>query len=152
MIDQHLKLFACLNEKGVEYLLIGGALSIAYGVPRVTKDIDIFVNPTKDNVQRCLEALTVFGMGTAEMTTVDDVCSTEVTIFKDFVRLDVLTKVKGLEFITAWKGRVWLELESIRIPSISLDDLIRAKQASGRPGDLEDVKVLKLARSEKNKF
>ncbi|HCU24949.1 MAG TPA: hypothetical protein DF383_08025, partial [Deltaproteobacteria bacterium] len=42
MIEQHLKLFASLQRQGVEYLLIGGALAIAYGIPRVTKDIDLY--------------------------------------------------------------------------------------------------------------
>ena len=40
MIGQHLKLFESLNRKKVDYLLIGGTLAIAYGVPRVTKDIN----------------------------------------------------------------------------------------------------------------
>ncbi|MBI4238938.1 MAG: hypothetical protein HY696_11080 [Deltaproteobacteria bacterium] len=38
MIVQHIQLFKSLNSHGVEYLLIGGTLAIAYGVPRVTKD------------------------------------------------------------------------------------------------------------------
>lgn len=35
MINQHLNLFASLNRHGVECLLIGGTLAIAYGVPSI---------------------------------------------------------------------------------------------------------------------
>lgn len=149
MIEKHLKLFGCLNENGVEYLLIGGTLAIAYGVPRVTKDIDIFINPTLDNAARLLAALKKIGMGTADLTNAGDICSAEVTIFKDFIRLDVLTSVTGLEFGKAWQNKVYLSLDDIDIPAISLDDLIKAKKASGRPPDLEDIKILEMARKQK---
>ena len=149
MIDQHLKLFVSLNDHGVEYLLIGGALAIAYGVPRVTKDIDLFLKPTRENAARCLEALQKCGMGTASLTTAEDLCDTEITIFKDILRVDVLTMVKGLDFAAAWANKVFLELDTVLIPSISLEDLIKAKKATARPDDLEDIKILELARQKK---
>lgn len=146
MIEKHLKLFECLNRNGVEYLLIGGTLAIAYGVPRVTKDIDIFLKPTLENTKRCLQALKECGLGTAELISAEDLCEMEVTIFKDIVRLDVLTCVKGLDFFEAWSNKVLLELDNIRIPALSFDDLIKTKQAAGRPEDVEDIKILQLAR------
>lgn len=149
MIEKHLQLFASLNKRKVEYLLIGGALAIAYGVPRVTKDIDIFLNPTLENATGLLDALKEIGMGTAYLTNPEDICATEVTIFKDFVRLDVLTRVKGLDFGKVWYKKVFLSLEDVLIPSIHLDDLIKSKQASGREEDLKDVKILELARQKK---
>lgn len=149
MIAQHLKLFASLNKNKVEYLLIGGTLAIAYGVPRVTKDIDLFLNPTLENAGALLKALEEFGMGTVHLTNPQDICSTEVTIFKDFVRLDVLTKVKGLEFSAAWRNKVYLSLENIDIPAVNLEDLIKSKQAAGRSEDFEDIKVLEMARKKK---
>lgn len=147
MIAQHLALFRFLSDHRVEYLLIGGTLAIAYGVPRVTKDIDIFLNPTLENATQCLAALTECGLGTAALTTADALCNTEVTIFKDVVRLDVLTRVKGLEFAAAWKNRVQLALADVIIPALHIDDLIAAKQAAGRPGDLEDIRILQMHRS-----
>lgn len=147
MIEQHLKLFACLNRRGAEYLLIGGALSIAYGVPRVTKDIDLFLNPVPENAEALLQSLKEMGFGTANMIDAKEICQTEVTIFKDILRVDILTKVKGLTFEKAWQNKVFLELDRVMIPSLSLDDLIRSKKAAGRTGDLEDVKILEMART-----
>lgn len=149
MIAQHLKLFEFLNKNKVEYLLIGGTLAIAYGVPRVTKDIDLFVNPTLENATALLKALEEFGMGTVYLTNPQDICSMEVTIFKDFVRLDVLTKVKGLVFGEAWRNKVYLSLENVDIPAIHLEDLIKSKQAAARPEDFEDIKILEMARKKK---
>jgi len=146
MIDQHLKLFASLNKEGVEYLLIGGTLAIAYGVPRVTKDIDLFIRPSLENAVKCLKALDKIKMGTAALTTPESLCRTEVTIFKDFVRVDVLTRVKGIQFDPSWKNGVDLVVERVAIHCLSLDDLIKSKKAAGRPGDIEDIKILKLAR------
>lgn len=149
MIERYLKLFECLNKNNVEYLLIGGALSIAYGVPRVTKDLDIFLNPTIENARAFLKALGELGMGTANLTTAEDICNTEVTIFKDFVRLDALTKVKGLDFSNAWRNKVFLALREVMIPAINIDDLISSKKAAGRPHDKEDIKMLKMAKRKK---
>lgn len=149
MIGRHLKLFESLNRHGVEYLLIGGTLAIAYGVPRVTKDIDLFLRATVENASRCLVALKECGLGTAELTTPEELSSTEVTIFKDVLRLDVLTNVKGIEFNSAWRNKVFLELGNIRIPALSLTDLIASKQASGRPADADDIKILEMSRQQK---
>ncbi len=146
MIGQHTKLFAFLNSHGVEYLLIGGSLAIAYGVPRVTKDIDLFINPTLDNATKCLVALKDMGMGTASLTTPEEICKTEVTIFKDFLRVDLLTQVKGLTFEDSWRKKVVLTLDDLTIFALTLEDLIRSKKAAGRPGDMEDVKILEMAR------
>lgn len=149
MIEKHLKLFASLNERKVEYLLIGGALSIAYGVPRVTKDIDLFLNPELKNAERCLEGLRHVGLETAKDIDAHEICATEITIFKDVIRLDILTHVKGLDFSTAWKNKVLLELGTVRIPALAIDDLILAKKASGRPDDLQDIAILSLAKASK---
>lgn len=149
MIDRYLKLFESLNKNNVEYLLIGGALSIAYGVPRVTKDLDIFLNPTLLNAKAFLNALNELGMGTAGLTTAEEICNTEVTIFKDMVRLDALTRVKGLDFAKAWQKKVFLSLGNVMIPAINIDDLIASKQAAGRPHDKDDIKILKQAKKKR---
>lgn len=151
MIDRHLKLFECLNRNKVEYLLIGGMLSIVYGVPRMTKDIDLFVKAEPQNAERLLSALKELGMGSAYLTDAKSICATEITIFKDFFRLDVLTSVKGLTFDDSWQHRAYLTLDQIPIHCVTLDDLIKSKKATGRPRDLDDLKILEMAREQRNK-
>lgn len=149
MSTPHLKLFESLNAKKVEYLLIGGTLAIAYGVPRTTKDIDIFLRPTLDNAKLLLQALENFGMGTSTLVTPDEICKTEVTIFKDFIRLDVLTQVKGIHFDECIKNKFDLQVGSLSVPSLNLDDLIKSKKAAGRTSDLEDIRILESIQSKK---
>lgn len=135
-----------MNRNGVEYVLIGGVLAIAYGVPRFTKDIDLFIRKNLKNAERCLKALKEIGMGTVELTNAEDLATQEVTIFKDYLRVDVLTRVKGLNFDEIWPRRKELVIDNIVIPALSLEDLIRSKNAAGRDVDLKDVKLLEFAR------
>ncbi|MFH1874787.1 MAG: DUF6036 family nucleotidyltransferase [Pseudomonadota bacterium] len=142
MITKHLNLFKYLNDAKVDYLLVGGVAAIIYGVPRSTQDIDIVIKPELENAKRLLEALKQFGFGTAELTSPDEIIANEITIFKDFLRLDVLTKLKLFSFEEVFSNHEVIEAEHILIPLISNKDLIEEKKAAGRNIDQEDLKVL----------
>ena len=53
--------------------------------------------------------------------------------------------ITGIEFDEAWENRESVELGELKILFISRADLIRAKEASGRPQDMLDVDKLKEA-------
>lgn len=57
-------------------------------------------------------------------------------------RIDFLTGVTGLVFASAWANRVEGELEGVRVPILSYQDLVANKRATGRARDLADVKGL----------
>lgn len=139
MNEPHVKLLKSLNDQGVEYLLVGGMLAIAYGVPRVTKDIDLFIRNDIENAAKVLGVLEELGFGTAHLTTPEEVTKNEITVFKDFMRLDLLTRLKGLKFEEVFPRRATIFLKGIEVPVLTLEDLIAEKKASGRPGDMEDV-------------
>ncbi|MCC7345584.1 MAG: nucleotidyltransferase [Deltaproteobacteria bacterium] len=142
MNEPHVKLLKSLNDRGVEYLLVGGMLAIAYGVPRVTKDIDLFIRNDVDNAAKVLEVLDALGFGTAHLTTPEEVTKNEITVFKDFLRLDLLTKLKGIKFEEVFPRRAVIRLKDVDVPVLTLEDLIAEKKAAGRPGDLEDAAQL----------
>jgi hypothetical protein len=48
-----------LNERGARYFLIGGFAVIAHGLERPTKDIDLLVDDSPENISRVKEALGV---------------------------------------------------------------------------------------------
>ena len=50
-----------LNGRNVEYVIIGGYALAVHGAPRFTGDPDIFIRPTKDNVNKLLAAVRDFG-------------------------------------------------------------------------------------------
>ena len=57
-----------LNNKNVEYILVGGYAVILHGYNRTTGDIDIWVNCTEKNYQNLLKAFFDFGMPVFDMT------------------------------------------------------------------------------------
>lgn len=143
MEEAHLNLYRSLNKNKVKYLIIGGMAAIIYGSPRLTKDLDIFIESTIDNAQKLLIALKEIGFATAELTTAIKIMENEVTIFKDYIRLDVLTKVKGIEFSKVWPKRLSRRIDGVKVYLINIDDLILSKKSVARQIDLEDVKALR---------
>jgi len=124
--------------------VIGGIASVIYGVPRATFDLDILIDATPENTQKLLDALLDAGMGTADLTNVNEILSNEITIFKDRVRIDVQTSTPGLSFQDAWAHRNTLEYQGQSFYIASREDLISSKKAAGRGVDLDDVRILEL--------
>ena len=56
--------------------------------------------------------------------------------------IDIMTKVKGLEFNECFELSEILEVEGLTIRTLQLSDLIKAKKASGRFKDLDDIDQL----------
>ena len=143
MLDQLQSVFASFQKNDVKYLVIGGIAAVLYGVPRATFDLDVLIEPTKDNVERLLSAMIEAGLGTASLTNAEDVLSKEITIFTDRIRLDVQTSTPGISFEQAWQRRVTMNYRGQILEVISVGDLIASKTAAGRDVDLEDVRILK---------
>ena len=142
MLKQLRRVFASFQDHDVKYVVIGGIAAILHGVPRATFDCDILIEATPENAKRLLTALEKAGLGTAGLISPQELASTEVTIFKDFVRIDVQTRTPGIEFESAWNLRESREYEGQRFYILSRSDLIASKKAAGRKVDLEDVKLL----------
>ena len=54
-------LLELLGRHGVRYLIIGGLAFIYHAKPRYTKDMNLWVDPDPENVQRANRALAAFG-------------------------------------------------------------------------------------------
>lgn len=54
------ELLVLLNEFEVEYLIIGGFAVRKYGEPRYTKDLDVWLNNSRENAVRVVQALKKF--------------------------------------------------------------------------------------------
>jgi len=142
MLDQLPTVFASFQKNDVKYLVIGGIAAVLYGVPRATFDLDILIEPTKENAEKLLIALSEVGFGTAEMTNAQEIIETEITIFTDRIRLDVQTSTPGIRFDDAWNRRVTMTVKGQEFAVVSFADLVQSKTAAGREVDLEDVRIL----------
>jgi hypothetical protein len=143
MEDKYLNLISLFNEEGVEYVVLGGHAVIAHGYLRTTGDIDIFVRPSDTNAQRLLRALYRYGYQNGEFDYSD---FTQVPNYLSFNRydewIDLMTFTLGVTFDECYNNRVVLTIENVPTNVISLPDLIRNKQAIGRPQDLIDLENL----------
>lgn len=150
MLNRLQDVFRCFQKHNVRYLVIGGIASALHGVPRATFDLDILVEATADNTKRLLDALLDSGLGTASLTTAEDILTHEITIFKDKVRIDVQTSTPGISFQDSWQRRQIMNYHGQQFYVLSKGDLISSKRAAGREVDLEDVRLLELDEDEEN--
>ena len=142
MLDQLQSIFASFQKNDVKYLMIEGIAAVLYGVPRATFDLDVLIEPSAQNAERLLKGMIEAGLGTASLTTVEDLLSKEITIFTDRIRLDVQTSTPGIVFEDAWERRVTMNYKGQALEVVSLRDLIASKRAAGREVDLQDVRML----------
>lgn len=134
-----------LNNNEVEYVLVNGYAVILHGYPRVTGDIDIWVNQTAENYQKLQQAFEEFGMPMFDMTEENFLDNQDFDVFSfgvPPVSIDVMTKMKGLDFSTTFTRTQRLQIQNLEVNLISLEDLKIAKRASGRPKDLNDLENL----------
>jgi predicted nucleotidyltransferase len=148
MLDRLQGVFKSLNDREVDYLVIGGIAAILHGVPRATFDLDILIRATPENARRLLAAFLDAGLGTATLTTPEAILGNEISIFRDRVRVDVQTSTPGIDFDTAHARRVDLDFRGVTVPVLSREDLIASKRAAGRPIDLEDARLLSEVRDD----
>jgi len=152
MSPDFLDLLRALSEAEARFLIVGAYAVGVHGRPRATKDLDIWVEPSEKNAPRVLRALIAFGaplMGLTEFDLRQPGIGLQIGV--DPGRIDVLTKVSGVQFAEAWPGRVQVDWgEGVQCNVIGLDELLRNKRASGRPQDLADVDALERLRSIKS--
>src|SRR5438876_433887 len=88
---------------GYDVAVDGGYAMAAHRFPRATKDLDLWVCPSKENSQRVLSAIDKFGSPRHGLTAAD--LETAGTIYQVGVppnRVDIITAVDGVDFESAW--------------------------------------------------
>jgi predicted nucleotidyltransferase len=138
-------LLESLNENKSRYVVIGAMAFPHHGYARATLDIDIFIEPSEENAQRTLKALTDFGFDTSDLS-VPDLVRYKVLIRDYAVQVDVHPFVAGVGFDEVEERSEETTILGVPVRVPCLDDLIQMKQAAGRTKDLEDLKFLQALR------
>ena len=140
------ELLSLLEKHEVRYLVVGGYAVMKYTEPRFTKDLDLWVATDAENAQAVFRALKEFGAPLKDLAPAD--FAREGYFYQmgnPPFRLDVMMSLPGVTFETAWANRENVTLEGVVIPFISKDDLITAKESSGRDQDKIDARKLRKA-------
>lgn len=138
------------NENGVRYLVVGAHAVAFHARPRATKDLDLFLDPARINVQRALDAIRGFFGGADLGLSVEDLSDPDAVVQLGVapIRIDLLCSLSGIDsFEEAWRNRAEGRFGRVATWFLSLDDLIHEKRATGRDQDKADVAVLERARS-----
>ncbi|MEZ4754674.1 MAG: DUF6036 family nucleotidyltransferase [Bdellovibrionota bacterium] len=147
-----IRLTEALRQEKVAFALVGGFAVSLHGAPRGTLDVDIVLEHTEKNFEACEKALVELGLASKL-----PVNASEVFKFKDeyinnrnliawsFVNsnnpleLVDIVLTQDLKNVSIKK----IKIQDTQVPLISLKDLISMKETTGRPQDIEDVKILK---------
>ncbi|MDQ1524803.1 MAG: hypothetical protein QOG00_2047 [Pyrinomonadaceae bacterium] len=141
-IEQTLRL---LIEHQVEFVIVGGVAVSAHGSSYLTYDLDVAYARTRDNLKRLAEALAPHHPRPrdfpADLPFVWDEQTlqqgTNFTLTTDLGNLDLLGEVSGLgDYEDVRDQSVVMNLFNLSCRVLSLDALIVAKRAAGRPKDL----------------
>jgi hypothetical protein len=144
MLNPDFKEFvALLDSASAEFLVVGGYALAAYGHPRYTGDLDVWVNATPENASRVLDALAQFGFGALGIT-LEDLTTRGSVVQLGYPprRIDLLASIDGVEFADCYARREVHVVDGLSIPFIGIADFKANKRASGRKKDLADLESL----------
>jgi len=142
------ELIDALNRWQAQYLVVGAHAVGVYTEPRSTKDLDIWVNPTKENAKRVVAAMKEFGAPAFTHSEKDMVSKDTFFIIgnpKGPDRIDILKDIPGVVFEECWKNRRTLDIGGTQINFPGLEDILKAKEAVQRPQDVADAEKLRKA-------
>ncbi len=146
-----------LIRSDVQFVLIGGLAARLHGSPTVTIDVDICPARDSDNLERLVRALHEVK---AQLRSVDESVpfiidvktlqrSMNLTLMTSLGALDLLGEPAGTDgYRELAANAITLEVEGLLLKVASLEDLMRMKEASGRPKDRIELEVLGALRDE----
>ncbi len=133
-----------LSKHKVKYCIVGAYALAFYAAPRYTKDMDVFMEQSRDNATRVLAALREFGFINLKLTEEDFMeLHTVIQLGYEPVRIDLVTHIDGCSFTGAWKNRKKGRYGKEKVFFIGLIDLIRNKRAANRKQDQADLQLLR---------
>jgi deferrochelatase/peroxidase EfeB len=142
--NDYKEMLQLLKGNEARFLVVGAYAMGAYGYPRATGDMDIWVMASGENSKKVFKALKEFGAPLAQIN--ETAFAQRDIIFQIGVaprRIDIITSIDGVEFEKAWPNKVEIDIDGLKVPFISKPDLIKNKESTGRDKDILDAKILR---------
>lgn len=137
-------LLRSLDERGVDYLLIGGYALAAHGYQRATIDIDLLVPGNVASGQRIKDALMVLPDQAARDLEPEWFADGENIRVADVFIVDLLLNANGQSFDTLSRYAQTIDLDGIPVKTVSLEGLLLTKRTM-RDKDAVDRIVIERA-------
>lgn len=137
------ELLRLLEERGIEYMIVGGYAVAYHGYPRFTKDIDLFFRLTRENALRLRLALVAFGFREEDLPLDAFTTAGSVLTFGTVpTRVDLINEIDGVTYDEARPNVVRGKYGDVEVTFIGLADLIKNKKSTPRAKDKGDVEEL----------
>ncbi len=121
--------------------------------PELKVDLDFWYKPTIENFHRLLDSLTDIGVDTKDLKNI--VFNKEKTFLKiphDEFHTDFLPVMEGLNSFRECKSRAEIiEVDNLKLPILSYNDLILNKRHINRIADQADIDALEKIRKGKRR-
>jgi len=150
-------LFRKLQEKEVDYMVVGGVALVLQGAVRMTADLDLMVALNEKNLVVFVEAMNEMGFKPKVPIPAEAFISADnreswiqdkgMVVFsfyhpgEMFSLVDVFVH-EPIPYSEMRKRRDYKLVDDFSIPVASIQDLISLKRIAGRPQDIEDIKAL----------
>jgi predicted nucleotidyltransferase len=139
-----LRVCSLLNEADAKYLICGAQACILHGLVRTTEDVDILVQPTEENCQRVIDALSRLSDAAARELTPTDILESVVVKIADEIEVDVSTKAWTVTYEAAAPTASEVVIDGIRVPFLSLEALIVSKETYREQDAVDRMRLLDL--------
>lgn len=152
------KVFRELNKAKVKYLVVGGVAVNLYGYPRFTGDLDLLLFLDKENLEKMDKVMKK--MKYSERLPVSVLALSDQTQVKKWLKeknmkaytfnppknnllqIDIIIE-DSLKFDAFNRQKNVKKMGTLKIPVVSIKDIIKMKKKAHRDKDMLDLKVLK---------
>jgi len=159
------ELFKALNEKRVDYIVVGGVALVLHGVVRLTADLDLAVDLEGKNLKKLISCMAELGYKPVAPVKPEDLLNDslrEKWIREKNMRafgfhhlknpglVDIIIEMP-VKYQELKKHAVRIKAGDLNIPVVSVEDLIEIKRRTGRPQDEADIQALREAKKNAGK-
>jgi hypothetical protein len=134
------ELVGAMLDAQVHFVVVGGFAVRAHGHLRPTKDLDLMIEPSPENVARLATVLARFGMSFDPNKLAQP--KIQAPLKGQLSGIEILTSISEVSFLEAFERSIQCLEYGRAIPVLAKDLLIRSKLARGEDQDMEDVRVL----------
>jgi hypothetical protein len=139
-----------LDQRGVEYVVVGGVAAVLQGAPITTFDIDMLVKLDDENADKLVDVLTELEAKFREQPLADAPSKQDILagghplLLTNSGPMDVLGFIGDQQKYEDFEDKIAvIEVGELSVQVLELEELINQKEALGRPKDQAALSVLK---------